>query len=224
MRSEDPDAAISRETRATRGHERGVAAVSDSDGIVNCGADLVRPTANVNAPAPDARRRDDAPDDEVPTLPEVLSGTSSSSALPASGAEARRLRMRSRVGDRHDREARLDRLGVDEDLRRGRIDDDARRRAVLRSAAWANAAAGSERRRGDPRRRHRALHRTRKVNGAVRTWPSTRHWRKSRHVPATGTRTPTESLPGVDDVPVTLALPSRLVQPLAPGAHTCVWN
>src|SRR5262249_51804156 len=63
------------------------------------------------------------------------------------------------------------------------------------------------------------------VYGAVTTLPpSGWNWRNSLHVPATGTSTPTCSFPGVADVPVTLDPPSTLAQPVAPGAHTCVWK
>ena len=45
-----------------------------------------------------------------------------------------------------------------------------------------------------------------------------------RQVPATGTSTPTVSLPGLVELPVTFVAPSTLVQPLAPAAQTCVWK
>ena len=54
--------------------------------------------------------------------------------------------------------------------------------------------------------------------------PFTWHWRKSRQVPATGTRTPTVSLPGVVELPVTFVAPSALVQPTAPALQTWVWK
>ena len=67
-------------------------------------------------------------------------------------------------------------------------------------------------------------HDTFNVNGAVTTRPSTRVWRNSRHVPGTGKSTPTFSLPGVVDVPVTFDAPKMLVHPETPGAQTCVWK
>src|SRR5581483_10581825 len=70
----------------------------------------------------------------------------------------------------------------------------------------------------------RADHFTCRVKGAVRMWPPTSTWRKSRHVPATGTSTPTVSLPGVAERPVTRVAPRKLVQPLAPGSQTWVWK
>ena len=74
------------------------------------------------------------------------------------------------------------------------------------------------------RRRSHAPQRTLSVKRAVMTCPSTRHWRKSRHVPATGTSTPTVSLPGVEERPVILVAPRVLVQPEAPGEQTWVWK
>src|SRR5262249_34761494 len=95
-------------------------------------------------------------------------------------------------------------------------------------------APGRERVDDRPRREHdrRAEHRpdcrpnhlTCRVNGAVRILPSTSVCRKSRQMPGTGTRTPTGSLPGVDERPVTCVAPRKLVQPDAPGAQTCVWK
>ena len=62
------------------------------------------------------------------------------------------------------------------------------------------------------------------MKGTVSTFPLILHWRKSRQVPEAGTSTPTFSLPGVFEVPVTLAGPRTLVQPLTPGAQTWVWK
>ena len=88
------------------------------------------------------------------------------------------------------REARLQRVC---ERPSGEGDDECRRcptrRAGDRVAAWAHA--------------------TFSVNGAVSTCPSTCVWRNSRQVPATGTSTPTVSLPGVVDVPVTFAVPDH---------------
>ena len=75
-----------------------------------------------------------------------------------------------------------------------------------------------ERADGEPERRGAGdgPHATRSVNGAVRTCPFTWHCRKSRQVPGTGTSTPTVSLPGVVELPVTFVAPSTLVQPPRP--------
>ena len=155
---------------------------------------------------------DHAPDDEVPALPQMLQRH-----VELVGVRRRAARrpavcgVRVGVGDRDDREARLDRLRVDErDLRRRRVDDDARRRrrpeqrSVRERRRRQRQRCGGDRAEDDG-----ASHRTCNVNGAVSTWPSTRHWRNRRHVPATGTRTPTVSLPGVEEVPVTFAPPSE---------------
>ena len=74
--------------------------------------------------------RDHAPDDEIPPLPQVLERHVELVGVRRRAVRrSRRLRMCVRVGDRHDREARLDRLRVDErHLRRRRVDGHARRR------------------------------------------------------------------------------------------------
>ena len=53
------------------------------------------------------------------------------------------------------------------------------------------------------------LHLTSRVKGTVMTWPFARVWRNSRHVPATGTRTPTRSFPGVVERAGTLRAAER---------------
>src|SRR5262249_40691956 len=70
----------------------------------------------------------------------------------------------------------------------------------------------------------RPRHLTCRVKGAVRILPPTCVCKNSRQVPGTGTSTPTVSLPGVAEVPVTFVAPRKLVQPVAPGAQTCVWK
>ena len=74
------------------------------------------------------------------------------------------------------------------------------------------------------RERNRTFHLTSRVKGAVSTRPFARVCRNRRHVPATGTSTPTRSFPGVVELPLTCVAPRMLVQPLAPGAQTCVWK
>src|SRR5581483_5984008 len=123
---------------------------------------------------------------------------------------------------------------VEREPRRERVTGDpdsagVRRRCVgvrgCRRVAPAAACEHNQREREQRERaQHASAHCTLSVNGAVTMWPFTWHCRNNRHVPATGTSTPTVSFPGVDDVPVTRAPPSRLVHPVAPGAHTWVWK
>src|SRR5439155_9447437 len=116
--------------------------------------------------------------------------------------------------DQNSRELRAARLVLEPEYGerlpgRKRVDDRARR----------DDDAGGEH--GPDRR---ADHLTWRVKGAVRIFPPTCAWRNRRQVPGTGTSTPTVSLPGVVDLPVTCAPPRKLVQPVAPGAQTWVWK
>ena len=71
----------------------------------------------------------------------------------------------------------------------------------------------------------RSAHATFSVNGAVSTCPSTWVWRNSRQVPATGTSTPTVSLPGVVELPVTFAAAEQgSCSRWRRALQTCVWK
>ena len=125
----------------------GVAAVSDSVGIMNCGAGpWFGPTAKVYAPrtgCPSAEIT--RQHDEVPALAQRLQrhvelvDVRRRTARRPGGELVRR-----RIGHRHDREPRLDRFAEDErDRLRRRADATLAAGTVCRSAACDQATAGS---------------------------------------------------------------------------------
>src|SRR5581483_2516086 len=65
---------------------------------------------------------------------------------------------------------------------------------------------------------------TRSVKGADRIFPPAFNCRNSCQVPESGRSTPTVMWPGVAELPTTLLPAIKLVQPPAPGLHTCVWK
>ena len=130
-RTKSPTAAITaRKTIQRAASSRGVAAVSEIDGMTNCGAG---PGVRADREGEGAADRvavdgDDPPVDEVPALREMLERDDERVRVgrrPPRRAGVSLLAVR--VGDGDDREARLDRLAVGErDLRRA---DCSRRRS-----------------------------------------------------------------------------------------------
>ena len=210
-----PIAAMNREQRDPAcGNERrgcrGLGQIGDHELRRRAGvrADRERECAAYRMPVD----RDHAPHDQIPAFRQSLHRYVELVRIRSrTRGRAGRELARARVRDRHDGEPRLDGLAEDErDLLGRRVHEHARRRHGAKECRVRPGGGGrSERYRDDGRDDERASHRTTSVNGAVITRPSTRHWRNSRHVPASGTSTPTVSLPGVADVPVIFVAAER---------------
>ena len=234
MRSTNsPIAAISeRNTSQRAATSVGVAAVSDSDGITNCGAGPgFGPTANVNAP------RTGWPSTEITrqTTRYQPSPQALERDVELVGVRRRavrwpgRLLVRGRVGDRDDREARLDRLAS----RRAPPGAAACSTVTLAAGVVFSSAACAQRR----RRRGRAPPRRRAATTSDAPHRTCKRERRRQHVAVDLTleKQPPRSGHGHEHAdrracrasprcPSPSRAPNVLVQPLAPGAHTCVWK